>query len=164
VLLKEAVEVTTTIGQLMTRDLVTIHPDETMARARRLMKTHGVQSLTVVEPPGLPVGLLTVRDLAMSVETGERLEVKHVMRRSTKRVRPSMLLSEAAHLMAKDGTHHLLVTEKGRLLGVFSVFDMIKLVTLKENAKGAAGHPPVSDPSPSREPALGFEFMSHSSR
>lgn len=52
-----------TAAQLMTSPAVTIHPDATIPSAARLMTTHHVKRLPVVDSDGKLVGLVSERDL-----------------------------------------------------------------------------------------------------
>jgi CBS domain-containing protein len=52
-----------TAGDLMTSPAITIHPDATIAAAARLMTTHHIRRLPVVDPDGKLVGLVSRRDL-----------------------------------------------------------------------------------------------------
>ena len=50
-------------GELMTAPAVTIHPDETVATAARVMTAHGVSRLPVVSKDGTLVGIVSQGDL-----------------------------------------------------------------------------------------------------
>jgi CBS domain-containing protein len=52
-----------TAADLMTAPAVTIHPDATISAAARLMTTHQVRRLPVVDPDGALIGLVSRRDL-----------------------------------------------------------------------------------------------------
>jgi CBS domain-containing protein len=52
-----------TADDLMTSPAITIHPDATIATAARVMTTHHVRRLPVVNPDGKLVGLVSRRDL-----------------------------------------------------------------------------------------------------
>jgi len=57
-------------ADLMTRSVVTIGPEESLAEAIRLMLEHRVSGMPVVGKTGRLIGLLTERDLLHRVETG----------------------------------------------------------------------------------------------
>jgi CBS domain-containing protein len=52
-----------TAGSLMTSPPVTIHPDATIPRAARVMTTHHIRRLPVVDEDGKLIGIVTRRDL-----------------------------------------------------------------------------------------------------
>jgi CBS domain-containing protein len=67
---------TTTVGDVASRDVFTIGPDDDLNEARRLMAEQQVRRLPVVEQ-GLVVGILAQADVAMVAkekESGEMLE------------------------------------------------------------------------------------------
>lgn len=68
---------TTTVGEIASRDLVTVDPDQTLAEAARLMAEHQVRRLPVVEEDGRLVGIVAQADLALQgadAATGETVE------------------------------------------------------------------------------------------
>ena len=55
---------TTTVGQIASRDVVTIDPQQTLDEAARLMSQHQLRRLAVVEEDGRLVGILAQADVA----------------------------------------------------------------------------------------------------
>jgi len=66
-------------GQLMTAPAVTIYPDATLATAARLMNTHHLRRLPVVDPDGTLIGIVSRRDL-LSVFLRKDTEIAHQVR------------------------------------------------------------------------------------
>jgi CBS domain-containing protein len=67
----------TTAGEVASRDLVTIDPEQTMDEALRLMAQHQVRRLPVAEEDGRLVGIVAQADVARSADdrsTGEVVE------------------------------------------------------------------------------------------
>jgi CBS domain-containing protein len=67
----------TTAGEIASRDLVTVDPDQDLAEAARLMASHQVRRLPVVEEDGRLVGIVAQADVAQSGDdslTGEVVE------------------------------------------------------------------------------------------
>ncbi len=54
----------TTVGEIASRDLVTVDPEQPLAEAARLMATNQVRRLPVVEEDGRLVGILAQADVA----------------------------------------------------------------------------------------------------
>jgi len=63
---------TTRLGEIVTRDLVTIEPDEPVSRAAELMRENAARRLPVVEGDR-PAGIVSLGDLAMEREPGSVL-------------------------------------------------------------------------------------------
>jgi CBS domain-containing protein len=68
-----------TAGALMTTPAITIHPDATIPGAARLMNTHHVRRLPVVDSQGKLVGIVSRRDL-LSVFLRPDADVAHDVR------------------------------------------------------------------------------------
>ncbi len=68
----------TTVGEIMSRDLVTVDPDQPLDEALRLMATHQVRRLPVAEEDGRLVGIVAQADVATELGddrlTGEIVE------------------------------------------------------------------------------------------
>jgi CBS domain-containing protein len=54
----------TRLGEVCSRELVTLGPDDDIAEAVALIRTHAVRRIPIVEQ-GRPVGILTIGDLAV---------------------------------------------------------------------------------------------------
>jgi CBS domain-containing protein len=67
----------TTVGEVASRELVTIDPQQDLDEALRLMARHQVRRLPVVEEDGTLVGIVAQKDVAMHAseeQTGEVVE------------------------------------------------------------------------------------------
>jgi CBS domain-containing protein len=56
-----------TVGEVMSRNPVTIAPDQPLREAARLMHERGIQRLPVVDPAGQVVGILTRGDIVRTM-------------------------------------------------------------------------------------------------
>jgi CBS domain-containing protein len=74
-------------SQLMTAPAITIYPQATLATAARLMNTHHVQRLVVVDPDGKLIGIASRRDL-LSVFLRPDPEIAHQIREILTEVLP----------------------------------------------------------------------------
>ena len=66
-----------TVGEIASRELVTVDPQQDLDEALRLMARHQVRRLPVVEEDGKLVGIVSQKDVAMhasEVQTGEVVE------------------------------------------------------------------------------------------
>ena len=67
----------TTVGEIASKELVTVDPQQSLGEAARLMAEHQVRRLPVVEEDGRLVGILAQKDLAEAGHdtlTGEVVE------------------------------------------------------------------------------------------
>lgn len=119
-----------TIEKHVIRELVALEGDATCAQAARLMAEQGIGSVAVREG-GRITGIVTERDLVARVlATGARpdLPIREAMRRDLPSVSPSASESECSALMRDHVTRHLLVAERGDVIGIISMRDVIRLM------------------------------------
>ncbi len=57
----------TRLGEVCTRSLVVVSPDDSVADAERLMREHAIRRIAVVEK-GRPVGVVSIGDLAIDLD------------------------------------------------------------------------------------------------
>jgi CBS domain-containing protein len=58
----------TTIGEIVTRDLVTVRPDDTVQSAALLMRDHAVRRVVVTDNDQALVGIVSIGDLAEQID------------------------------------------------------------------------------------------------
>ena len=120
------------IKDVMTKDVVCVPPDETVAVASRLMERH---NLGVCGKDGKLKGMLTDRDSVLRCvaadEDPSELKVKQVMTRRVVSVSPEDSLDDAARRMAAQQVRRLPVEQDGRLAGMVSLADLTRQPELK---------------------------------
>jgi CBS domain-containing protein len=108
------------IANVMTTDLPTVSPNESLREAAGKMKEHGFKALPVCEDERL-VGIITDWDITTAVADSSVLSEQRVTRyMSTDLVvaAPNASFAEATELMAERRLHHLLIAEQGKFLGM----------------------------------------------
>ena len=141
-----------TVGQIMTRRLVTVSPDAPLERARRLLREHEVRHLPVVEHERL-VGIGSERDLMERTETKPRRrgpekpardpEVRDRMSVSVETVALDESASRACRRMYERRISSLPVVSGSRAVGILSEFDLLRLY---ERVCRFTGQDPALDP------------------
>jgi len=136
-----------TVQDLLTRkggDCYTIGPDETVFEAIRRMDAADVGALMVVEGERL-LGVISERDYARKVILKGRASretlVRVIMSRRIIKVRPTQSVADCVRLMTEHGIRHLPVVQRGRLLGVLSIRDVLSASDLANLMLAAAGAP-----------------------
>ncbi len=119
-----------TIRKHVTREVVALDGAAPIRDAARLMAERSIGSIAVREG-GAVVGLVTERDLVMTVlarrgDAGQ--PIREAMREGMPRVSPEATEVECAGLMRDHATRHLLVEEDGRVAGIVSMRDIIRLM------------------------------------
>lgn len=116
----------TTIADLMSTQVMSASRHQSVAHVRGVMQAHGVHCLPVVDPDGAPVGIVTSTDILRAEKDGA--PVSQIMTKEVYTVSPYNDVSVAARIMRNHSIHHILVTQEGRLVGLLSSFDLLRLV------------------------------------
>jgi CBS domain-containing protein len=112
--------------------VLTIGPDHTLRHAARLMAQRKVGAAVVLDPDGHGPGILTERDLLLSMGRGQDPDAERVVDHLTREVvfaEPAWSLEEAAAAMVRGGFRHLIVVERGETVGILSVRDIVRCWT-----------------------------------
>jgi CBS domain-containing protein len=116
------------IGPLTTRAVLTVKEDDSLRDAAIGMVERGVGS-AVVLVDGKPAGIITDRDTCRAVAQGadgSDRKVAEYLSRKLMTAPPTMDVREAARVMREKGFRHLVVVdEAGKLVGVFSMRDLV---------------------------------------
>ena len=114
--------------KIMQKELVTIQPSSTMFDAAVKMKKYNVGSILVVEDGSKLTGILTDRDIAMTVAADSRdprwISVSDVMTADPRTVNSNTEVDSALRIMNTAHIHRLPVTENGKLVGLLSSADL----------------------------------------
>lgn len=145
------------VKSLMTTHVIDIRPTATLAHAARLMLTHGISGLPVVDETGRLVGIISEGDFLRRSELSTKhkrsrwLEffispgkaaaeyvqehgrtIAEVMSTDVATISDNASLEEAVELMAHRGVKRLPVIENGKLIGIVTRADLMRafLVTV----------------------------------
>jgi CBS domain-containing protein len=125
------------VGQFMTTDLFTVHPEDVVDLAASLMDWRHIRHVPVEDNDGKLVGLVSHRTLLRLVGQGMRgtertpVAVKDIMRKDPITVTPSTPTLEAIELMRRHRVGSLPVIEEGnRLVGIITERDLIRVAAM----------------------------------
>ncbi|OFV68861.1 hypothetical protein DRN98_09500 [Methanosarcinales archaeon] len=108
----------------MRKPIVTCDEDATTDKVAELLDKHGVGAV-VVTRYGEPVGIVTGRDLAAKViaegKRASEVRVKDVMTPYLITIDADADVREAAKVMGSRRLRRLLVTDKGKIVGIITV-------------------------------------------
>ena len=117
------------VSALMTRQPVTVTPEESVATALARMEQGGFHHLPVVDQEGRLVGIVSRRDLAegrrASLEPADSIPVARCMSREPVTVTPDTQVAQAIQLMLAHRIGALPVLEEGRLVGILTERDIL---------------------------------------
>ncbi|HJS38995.1 MAG TPA: CBS domain-containing protein [Burkholderiales bacterium] len=111
------------------RAVHTIAPDATVFEAVRLMAEKNIGGLLVLEG-GSVVGVVTERDLARKffpmARPAQDTPVRDIMTTQVMYVGPGRTSEECMALMTENRFRHLPVLDRGQLVGLVSIGDLVK--------------------------------------
>ena len=124
------------VGELCNREVVIAEKALPVAEAARLMRSHHVGDLVVVEEKGgrkHPVGIVTDRDIVVEVVAAgvnpEALKVGDIMGPEVATVREGEGLFEALRYMRDKGVRRMPVVDgAGALVGILTLDDLLGLL------------------------------------
>ncbi len=126
------------VDDLMVADVVVARPTDVVGELRDRMLDHRISALPVVDDDGHPVGIVTSNDLVE--EHPPELGVTEVMSTEVLVVPRYEDVHIAARVMRNHRTHHVVVTEGRKVVGMLSSFDLLRLV---EEHRYVAKRPPT---------------------
>jgi CBS domain-containing protein len=116
----------------MSRMVLTVGPGHTLRAVARLMSERAVGAAVVMDPDGNGPGIITERDILISVAGGQDPDSEYVAEHLTRDVvyaAPDWSLEEAAAAMVRGGFRHLIVLEQAETVGILSVRDVVRCWT-----------------------------------
>ena len=138
----------TTVADIMTIDVVTIEPHNSIATAIRLMRQGQLRRLPVVEN-GVLVGIVTsgdlrritglasiLRDPSQDNFLWHHIPVANVMNREIHSLSPDTPIAEAARLLVENKIGGLPVVDQAQLVGIITTSDLLQtLMTTSDDAE-----------------------------
>jgi CBS domain-containing protein len=120
-----------TVGEIMTSDVLTVDPSDTIGETAQKMVERGVSS-AVVSDYGTLIGIVTERDLTRAVagrvHTSEA-RVREWMTSDPITLGQDASADEAAKIMLDNGFRHVPIVDEGRAVGIVSIRDVARWST-----------------------------------
>jgi CBS domain-containing protein len=113
----------------MSSSVVTVAPRCTLHDAARAMAERKVGAAVVIDPEQPGPGIITERDVLMSVGAGEDPNTEVVSDHLSPELTfaaPDWSLERAAEAMVRGGFRHLVVVDGGEMVGVLSMRDIVR--------------------------------------
>jgi signal-transduction protein with cAMP-binding, CBS, and nucleotidyltransferase domain len=111
---------------------VTVGPSHTLRQAAAAMVERNVGAALVFDDEAPTPGIVTERDLLLSVGAGEDPDIEPVGKHMTESViaaAPDWSLEHAAAEMSRRSVRHLVVFDGGEVVGILSMRDIVKVWT-----------------------------------
>jgi acetoin utilization protein AcuB len=124
------------ISSIMTKNVITLSPTDTLGQARHLLLTNKIHHLPVVQDGRKLVGMITSYDmfkLGKSLEEYQNTLVADVMTRHLATMEPDQHIGAAAEVFMEHLFHAVpIVDENGNLEGIITTTDVIRYEYKKE--------------------------------
>ena len=147
------------VGDIMDPDPVTAAPDDDVETVVRLLRTHELAGVPVVNSAGRPIGIVTEADLVLTdgdadlylphyielmggivflerlrrfearLRKAAALKVKDLMTPDPLTIEVGADVHEAGRVIVRSGHNRLPVIEHGRLVGIVTRVDVLEAVT-----------------------------------
>ncbi|MEM0061321.1 MAG: CBS domain-containing protein [Fervidicoccaceae archaeon] len=120
-----------TVESIMSKPPITVHKNDSVQDAAKLMFNNRIGSVLVVDDDGRLIGILTERDLVYLVSTGKsqllnEYPVWQLMTENPVTAKPTDTIEEALARMKEINVRHLpVVDDDGKPVGVLSIRDII---------------------------------------
>ena len=126
-----------TVGEVMSRNLLTVDPTASLQEAATLMSDRGVGAALVISNDHVS-GILTERDVLRAVATGgvDGTHVAAWMTRDPETVDVGESTGQAAAVMIHGGFRHLPVLDGETPVGIVSIRALMKVVVADESPRG----------------------------
>ncbi len=115
------------VSDIMNTGVVTVGAGDTFTDVARVLHEHGISSVVVNGESG-PAGIVTERDFVNLLADGgdpTTTAVGDRMTRDLATVEPRSDIADAAALMGERRIRHLPVVDKGELVGIISIRDLM---------------------------------------
>jgi CBS domain-containing protein len=120
------------VSEGMSSVVLEVGPGHTLREAARRMADRGVGAAVVVDPDAQGPGIITERDLLLSIGRGEDPDAERVSDHLSSHLTfasPDWSLERAADAMVRGGFRHLVVVDGGETVGVLSMRDIVRCWT-----------------------------------
>lgn len=111
------------------KSVFTISPDTSVLDALKVMAERGVGALLVMDGSQIS-GVISERDYARKMvlkgRSSHDIPVREIMSSPVMYVRPEQTNEECMALMTENRLRHLPVVDKGQLVGLISIGDLVK--------------------------------------
>ncbi|MBM7870523.1 CBS domain-containing protein [Clostridium pascui] len=136
------------VKDIMTKNVASLNPEDTVEHAAQLMKEYNIGSLPVCNEEKV-IGIITDRDIAIrSSAEGENVQkqtVRDIMTSNPVTIKSDIDIQDATRIMSERQIRRLPVVESNNLVGMLSLGDVSVESASNETAGEALSN--ISEPS-----------------
>lgn len=122
----------TTVGEVMTEELVTVNPRMPVTEAMHLMAAQGITSVLVEPGAAGGWGIMTMRDVLSRIvranRSAELIAVGELASRPLITVAPEMSIGECSDLLIERRIRRIVILQDERPIGIVSDTDIFRVV------------------------------------
>ncbi len=121
---------TTPVEEIATKEVISVTENTSIKEAAKIMCENSISSLIIMDSNGIPVGIITDKDLRKKVVASARNvdePVKNIMSYPIIKIDAKDFCFEAVVRMLKYNIHHLLVIKNGKIHGIITNHDIMML-------------------------------------
>jgi CBS domain-containing protein len=127
------------LRKIMVENVITAKPEDSVGQVAELMNKHEIGCVIIVDS-AKPVGVVTERDMIKRVvcrpNGPEKEKIVQIMSAPLVEASPEMPAGDAAKLMLEKNIKKLPIVEKGQLLGLVTLTDLIRSEGVAEFLNG----------------------------
>lgn len=119
------------VRDIMSKDLVTVHPDDSIYDCAKLMKEHGISSVIITNLLGKLVGIVTKTDLVstfLMISTAS-LPISKIMTKKVITVSPDDSIFEVESILLNNQIRRVVVSKNKTPVGIITYRDFVPAKT-----------------------------------
>jgi len=119
------------VSEVMSHPVITCRTGDLVTEASKRMSEKDIDAVVVLDRENRPRGILTEKNLVRHLIANQRYpvdccRVEQVMFSNLSEVQPHDFIGQALVAMMRSNTRHLIVMERGKLVGIVSMVDLVK--------------------------------------
>lgn len=119
------------VSEIMSSPVITCHMSDKVTEASKLMDERDVSAVVVLDNEKKPRGLVTEKSLvkyliAHQLYPVSQCRVERVMNSNLAEISPEAFLGQALVSMIRNKNKHLIVMERGKLVGMITLADLVR--------------------------------------
>ncbi len=121
---------TTPVEEIATKNVISVPENTSIREGAKIMCENSISSLIIIDQEGIPVGIITDKDLRRKVVASARNvdePIKNIMSYPIIKIDAKDFCFEAVVKMLKYNIHHLLVIKNGKIEGIITNHDIMML-------------------------------------
>lgn len=121
------------VSLIMSSTLATVQPEDDLVTVAQELTASEI-GVVFVDSPGEPIGLISERDLVTvialqgEVDRFGQQQASDIMTSDVVTATTSTSIAEVGRLMRDAGVRHIPVTDRGRVVGVVSIRDVLEVL------------------------------------